>query len=306
MKKAFILLFPLLFSTYIFAQDTLETGAVPFQDLDREEATVTSAGGRCIPVRENLSEESLAYQAGEHFEFSIHYTWGIIDSDVGTATVDLDTVRVNGERAFLCKIFGKTIRWYDRLFKVREDFQSTFAVDGLRPLKFTRDTQEGKYIAKNNYTYVWDTDEPTIVADVYTPKSGQRTVNLDLDNCTFDLPALFFFARNMDFDAITPGIEYPMTFAIDDDVYDVYFIWKGRENLKVKGLGTMKTVKFAAKLVAGSVFTGDEDLSIWVTDDDNRVPVYFEAPILVGHASGRLCGYSGLKHEFTSMIKKKK
>ena len=94
-----------------------------------------------------------------------------------------------------------------------------------------------------------------------------------------------------------------MTFAIDDDVYNVYFILHGRETIKVKGLGTVNTIKFAAKLLEGEVFKGEEDMIIWVTDDENRLPVYFEAPLLVGKATGRMSGYAGLKHPFTSLVK---
>ena len=46
-------------------------------------------------------------------------------------------------------------------------------------------------------------------------------------------------------------------------------------------------------------------MMIWISDDDNRVPVYFEAPILVGTASGRMNGYSGLKYPFDALIDKK-
>lgn len=95
-----------------------------------------------------------------------------------------------------------------------------------------------------------------------------------------------------------------MTFAIDDDIYNVYFILHGRETRKIKGLGTVRTIKFAAKLLAGEVFTGEEDMMIWVTDDDNRIPVWFEAPIMVGTASGRLAEYSGLKYPFSSLTNK--
>ena len=123
---------------------------------------------------------------------------------------------------------------------------------------------------------------------------------------TFDIPSLFFYARNMDFDAVEPGRKYPMTFAIDDDVYNVYFILYGRETIKVKGIGTVKTIKFAAKLLEGEVFKGEEDMMIWVTDDENRLPVYFEAPLLVGFATGRLTGYDGLKYPFTSLVETKK
>lgn len=257
----------------------------------------------CIPVR-TVEEDELAFQAGEKLTFTMHYEWGAINSDVGTGTVVLDTVRYNGIKTFHCSVYGKTTRLYDLFFKVREDFDSWFACDGLRPMKFTRDTHEGHYVAKNTYIYDWNAVEPHIDADVYSSSSGQRNLELPLTSCTYDLPSLFFLARNMDIDNIVPGKKYPMTFAIDDDVYNVYFILYGRETIKVKGLGTVKTIKFAARLLAGEVFTGEEDMMIWVTDDDNRIPVCFEAPILVGTASGRLKSYSGLKHPFTSLIKK--
>lgn len=261
-------------------------------------------GTACVPVR-SVSEESLAFQHGEKMEFVLHYQWGTINTDVATATVELDSLTYNGEKAFRCSAYGKTSRMFDLFFKVREDFDSWFTRDGLKPLKFTRDTYEGGYEAKNTYHYIWDSAEPYIAADVYSSKRGMKAITLPLTPCTFDLPSLFFFARNMDFDVVEPGRRYPMTFAIDDDVYNVYFILHGRETRKIPGLGTVKTIKFAAKLLEGEVFKGEEDMLIWVSDDENRLPVYFEAPLLVGVASGRLSGYKGLKHPFDALVKTK-
>lgn len=262
-------------------------------------------GTACVPVR-SVSEESLAFQHGEKMEFVLHYQWGTINTDVATATVELDSLTYNGEKAFRCSAYGRTSRMFDLFFKVREDFDSWFTRDGLKPLKFTRDTYEGGYEARNTYHYIWDAAEPYIAADVYSSKRGMKAITLPLTPCTFDLPSLFFFARNMDFDVVEPGRRYPMTFAIDDDVYNVYFILHGRETRKIPGLGTVKTIKFAAKLLEGEVFKGEEDMLIWVSDDENRLPVYFEAPLLVGVASGRLSGYKGLKHPFDALVKTKK
>mgnify|MGYP003531944186 CR=1 FL=1 len=255
----------------------------------------------CVPIKD-IKKNEIAFDAGEKMEFTMHYEWGIIDSDIGTATVTLDTVQIDGQKAFLCSAQGKTTRLYDLFFKVREDFKSWFTVDGLKPLMFTRNTQEGKYIAKNTYVYDWNASQPHIVADVYSSSSGQRYLELPLTPCTYDLPALFFFARNIDLENIEIGKRYPMTFAIDDDIFNVYFIFHGPETIKVKGLGTVKTIRFTAKLLAGEVFTGEEDMMIWISDDENRVPVYFEAPILVGTASGRMKSWSGLKYPFTALI----
>lgn len=261
-------------------------------------------GTSCVPVK-TVKEEELAFQAGERMEFILHYKWGAINTDVGTATVALDSVDFNGHEAFRCSVYGKTKKFFDMFFKVREDFKSWFTRDGLRPLKFTRDTYEGGYEARNTYMYMWDAREPYIAADVYTSKLGQKSMELPLTECTFDLPALFFFARNMDIDNVEPGKRYPMTFAIDEESYNVYFILYGRETIKVKGLGTVNAIKFAAKLLEGEVFKGEEDMMIWISDDENRLPVYFEAPLLVGAAAGRMSGYSGLKHPFTSLVNTK-
>lgn len=262
-------------------------------------------GTSCVPVR-TVDEDGLAFQAGESMNFILHYRWGMINTDVGTATVSLDSLTFNGQEAFCCSVKGQTTRMFDRIFRVREDFRSWFTRDGLKPLKFTRDTYEGGYEARNTYLYEWDAAEPHIAADIYTSKRGQTSMELPLTPCTYDLPALFFFARNMDIDNVEPGRRYPMTFAIDDDVYNVYFILYGRETIKVKGLGTVRTIKFAAKLLEGEVFKGEEDMMIWISDDENRLPVYFEAPLLVGVAAGRMSACDGLKHPFESLITDKR
>lgn len=275
-----------------------------FMPLHAQEISVSDTAA-CVPVKA-VCYDSLAFCAGEKMYFTMHYKWGAINSDVGSATVELDTLTFNGQKAFRCVATGRTTKLFDLFFKVREDFRSWFSVDGLRPLKFTRDTHEGSYQARNTYVYDWSETDPHIIADVYSTSSGQRSLDIPLSKCTFDLPALFFYARNMDFDRVEEGKRYPMTFAIDDDVYNVYFIKYGRETIKVKGLGTVKTIKFAAKLLAGEVFNGEEDMMIWISDDENRIPVCFEAPILVGTASGRMYNFEGLKYPFTSLIEDKR
>jgi len=264
-----------------------------------------STGTACVPVR-TVSYDSLAFGPGEKMSFAVHYKWGMINSDVGAATVELDTLTFNGVRAFRCNAYGRTAKFYDMFFKVRESFQSWFSCDGLVPLKFTRDTKEGNYEARNTYIYDWSSSEPHIVADVYTSRLGEMSMQIPLTRCTYDLPALFYYSRNMDVDNIEPGKRYPMTFAIDDEVFNVYFILYGRETIKVKGLGTVRTIRFAAKLLAGEVFNGEEDMTIWISDDENRLPVYFEAPLVVGKATGRMTDCEGLKYPFTSLIEDKR
>ena len=125
----------------------------------------------CIPVK-SVSDADLAFAHGEEATFVLNYEWGLIDSDVGSATVRLDSVTFNGHKAYRCTMHGRTTRIYDYVFKVREEFQSCFTRDGIKPLRFYRHSQEGDYEAKNSYVYDWKSAEPTIRAELYTSKLG--------------------------------------------------------------------------------------------------------------------------------------
>ena len=280
--------------TVLQAHAQENTGSVQPSDSARTQTA-------CVPVM-STAEDSLVFQAGEELSFALQYTWGALNTDVGYATMKVDSLMMNGEEAFQVSVYGRTAKFFDWVFKVREDFRSCFTRDGIRPLTFTRDTYEGGYVAKNTYLYDWDSQDPVIRADVYSSKRGRKSLDLPLTPCTFDLPALFYFARNMDFDVVEPGRKYPMTFAIDDEIFNVYFILYGRETIKVKGIGEVRVIKFAARLLEGEVFKGEEDMVIYISDDMNRLPVYFEAPLLVGRATGRMTGWEGLKHPFSSIV----
>ncbi len=280
--------------------DTLVT-EIPSTEVPS--AARDSVRSGCIPVG-SLASGDLAFRGGEKLSFVMHYRWGMINSDVGRASITLTEDDWNGIPALHCEVSGQTTRLFDLFFKVREDFNSWFTRDGLRPLHFTRNSLEGSYRATNYYVY--DPGRSVIIAEAWSTSRGQRNVELPWDACTYDLPSLFFLARNMDFNAVTPEVRYPMTFAIDDEVFNVHFILYGPETIDVPGLGRVATVRFGARLLAGEVFKSETDMTLYISDDENRLPVYFEAPLLVGKASGRLVSWEGLAHPFTSLEKKRR
>ena len=133
----------------------------------------------CVPVM-STAEDSLVFQTGEKLEFALQYNFAGLHTDVGYAYVKLDSLTFNGEEAFVLSAYGQTVKFFDWVFKVREDFKSWFTRDGLKPLKFTRDTYEGGYVAKNTYLYDWTLADPMIHADVYSSKRGQRSMDIPL------------------------------------------------------------------------------------------------------------------------------
>ena len=251
---------------------------------------------KCLPV--NLAKDQLAFKGGEKLVFTIHYKFGLINADVAQATLRLDETVLNGQNCYHGSLKGKTQKIYESVFKLKEDFDCWFTKDGFKPVKFVRDCREGNYWCTNLYTYASD----HINAQINNSRKGEFTVELPKDECTYDIATMLFLIRNMDLSKLSAGGRYPMTYAIDHHIRDIYFRYFGVENKKIPGKGTIRCHKFGFEMPKGEAFDGESSLYAWITDDGNRIPIYFVAPLKIGQVRGRLYSADGLKHEFSSVV----
>jgi len=68
-------------------------------------------------------------------------------------------------------------------------------------------------------------------------------------------------------------------------------------------IGKFKCMRFVPVVQTGRYFKHEEDVSFWVTKDENRIPIQVKAKIPVGSIKMHLVGYYGLKNKLTSKVK---
>lgn len=253
----------------------------------------------CITIKD-IPEAKLAFDHGEKITMMGSYAVGLFNADVGEVTFSLArrTDPVHGDY-FQADGTMKTRPFFNTFFKVDDKYRSMFYAANLRPFYYMRDIHQGKYTIQNYYHYRPDYQIDTKIVR----KSGAITDTLMPGRiCTFDIVTLLYFVRCLDLGDMKPGDFFPISFAIDDDIYDIYVRFDGREVKKVKGLGSFKALKFSVQVVAGVVFTGKEELVMWVSDDRNRLPLSMESPVIVGRIAGRLSGYENLRYPLSSKV----
>jgi len=109
------------------------------------------------------------------------------------------------------------------------------------------------------------------------------------------MSAVYYF-RSVDFSKYRPGDKIPINMILDSETYNLYIRYLGKEEVKTRDKKKYKCIKVAIQLVEGTIFKGNEDAIIWVTDDENKVPVMVEAQILVGSVKAILNEAKGLKY----------
>ena len=263
--------------------------------------SASAQGTKCLPSRTDGVEP---FKAGEKIVFNISYNWHAVQTDVAKGTLTAKQETLNGEKVWHTSMSMQTAPFFDVFFKIREQFDSWFALKGVEPRKFYRDTKEGDYHAINDYVY--DRRAGVIHAKLEYWDKDKSQVDIPYGDCTYDVTALFYFARRMDFANMKTGSTQKISIAIDKDIFQVRLTYRGKENKWVRGVGTIAAHKVGISLNKGNVFEGNEDAILWFSDDDNRIPVAFMAPLKVGAMNGRLASYEGLAHDFTSLLSTKR
>lgn len=244
------------------------------------------------------AQEAVPYRNGENVTLSVMYKWGAVNTEVGMATLQVDSLNLKGEEAYHLICTAKTAPFFDLFYKIREDLQSWVRVSDQRPLQFTRNTMEGSYTATNLYDFDWE--QGVIHADINYGSKGPQHLEVPLAEGDCDLISLFYKMRNLGEAGYEKGAKTVIHFAIDDDVFDVTVTCRGEETIKVRKMGKMKALHLSCSVVQGALFAGDELVHLWVSADENRLPVAALVPLKVGNVQAWLTGYSGLKHEFSA------
>jgi hypothetical protein len=231
---------------------------------------------------------------GEWFKFRIHY--GIVNA--GYATLEVKEDVKNNKKVFHAIGRGYTTGMTKLFFKVDDDYESFFDKETGNPYQYIRKIDEGGY-KKNQEGFFNQTNDKILVKD-YKNKNEKT---FPVPNNVQDILSTFYYLRNhptIDKLKIGESISIDMFFDEETTKFKLKFI--GKEDLETK-FGTVSTMIFRPYVQAGRVFKEQESLTVWISDDDNKMPLRIKASLVVGSIKADLDGFKGLKYPFTVKVK---
>ncbi len=238
--------------------------------------------------------DSKAFGPGEVITYKAYYNWGFIWLHAGEVEFNVTSKKYEGRDVYHLYAYGTTYKSYDWIFKLREKYQAYIDPETQMPLWYERDVQEGSYKAFEDYKFDYENHQ----IHTYVQKRDNPGVEgtLPLTPCLFDVMSAVYYFRSVDFNKYKVGDKIPIDMILDSQAYHLYIRYLGKEEIKTRDKVKYNCIKFAIQLVEGTIFKGDEDAIIWVTDDKNKIPVMVEAQILVGSVKAILSDTKGLKH----------
>jgi hypothetical protein len=241
--------------------------------------------------KEICIQTNTAFNTGEKITYTIFYNVIGLYVNAGDAQFAVTPTTWEGTPALAFTATGNSNRRYDWIFKVRDKYESIVDTKTLLPYYFSRSINEGSF--HQNQTLTFNQKANNVIT-----QKGESFKSAD---CTFDVISAIYAARNLDFENLQVNEKVYLSFFLDNELFPSYFKYLGKEIVQTK-FGKFKAIKIAPLLVKGAVFEGGERMTIWVTDDENHIPIRIETPIIVGSIKVDMKSYEGLRHPLSSLI----
>lgn len=235
-----------------------------------------------------------AFQEGEWLKFRVYY--GIFNASY--ATLEVNNTNLNNKDVFHVIGRGKSTGLLHLFFKVDDNYETYIDKNSNLPYRFIRKIDEGGHTKDLQIDFNQELNR----AYVFDRKHNENKTFTTQEN-VHDMLSSFYYIRNsLNDNKLVAGQEFFMNMFFDNENHNFKLKFLGREVLDTK-FGKVATLKFRPYVMAGRIFKEEEALTLWITDDKNKMPIRIKAELTVGSLNADLEEFKGLKHPFLILIK---
>ena len=177
-------------------------------------------------------------------------------------------------------------------FPVEYDYQTYFYKRTVQPQLFIRKVNEGGYTMNREIFFIYDSTQAKVV-DHKRDTIKYFEIHEDIQ----DMVSALYHLRTKDLSDLEEGETISIDIFFDGEINNFQLKLIGRELLKTP-FGKINTLVFIPIVQVGRVFKENESVTLWVTDDKNKIPLKIKASILVGSLKAELFEYKGLSNSF--------
>ena len=110
-----------------------------------------------------------------------------------------------------------------------------------------------------------------------------------------DLVSGFYYLRTLNLKNLKPGDQLVIRGFFDKEIYNIKLIYEGTEKLETE-IGTKDTYIFSPQLPKNNLFRGEYPVKVWVTQDQNKIPVKIKANLFLGSINLDIKSAKGLRY----------
>lgn len=223
-----------------------------------------------------------SFQVGEKLTFDIKY--GIIGA--GQATLQVEEMEFRDQiPAYQIVSTARTNRFFDRIFRVRDEIESIIDRENYHSLRFTKRLHEGRYRQHRTHYYYPEQDSSLYLKYSFARREFDEEM-IEIPPDTQDILSAFYWFRTQE---AVPGDTLRVNVTTDGDNYVANILVHRTETIDTI-FGRKECLVIEPDLEGEAIFRQTGNILIWVTNDEHKIPVKLQSRVTFGHFTATLSG----------------
>lgn len=247
------------------------------------------------------------FKDGEKISYDVHYKWGLISMHAGRADFSVSETVYNNIPSYKFSVAGSSLKTFDKFYRIRDTLESIAGKNDLLPSYFKRVANEDSYWAQDEFHFIENSSKTVLNTDCRRRNDKRTLDTLSFNETVTDLVTAFYRIRNLDISSMKKNERVSFAIVYDDDgkSFNLNFKYLGKEEITVNGK-KYRCLKLQPLVIKGKIFKDDKALNVWISDDENKIPILIEAKIIVGTVKATLSKSENIRYPLTSIIETKK
>jgi len=235
--------------------------------------------------------------AGEKLTFTASYNMSGLMTDLVQVTMETKEVKTSKATLLRLRCKAQTYNKWDNFFKINDIYETYVNPKNLTPYLHKREINEGGYYKKMQYNFNRGLNS---AKSVKTKKRKDGTFwdekkDLTIGSKTNDIVTTIYYIRNLDIHKAPVGSSDNFTILFDNEETSMKITLLSKETISTK-IGKKECYKLAISLNNDVLSGSTNDNLLWLTADDNKIPVYAKFKVPVGNGELKIQSATGLKH----------
>jgi hypothetical protein len=239
------------------------------------------------------TKKNTSFIRGEQLEYKVSFLGITIGK--GITTVAAKSYNINSRPCFKIDAFGETsgISW---IYRVNDNWGAYIDTASFVTHVAYRKLRENNY--RKDELVDFDHVKRKARVKVMNKETGVFEVvnDYDIPDQATDLVGGFIQMRFFDFKKIKVGDTVAISGFFEDASYTLNIIYRGRETISTS-VGKIPCHLMVPIMPDNKLFNGENSISVWLSDDANKIPVKIQARMFIGHTGLELISFRGLRNQ---------
>ncbi|HWQ81104.1 MAG TPA: DUF3108 domain-containing protein [Ignavibacteria bacterium] len=239
-----------------------------------------------------------AFGLGERLDFEISY--GFLTAGNVVMEVAPNYITINGRNCYDISLRVNSAASFEWVYKISDMYKCYLDAEGLFPWKFEQYIREGDYTKD----FVAIFDHENLKVNTSTTVRGEKKPDGEyaIKKYVLDVISAFYFARTQNIASMNKGDEFTMNSFYNDASYDLTVKILDRDNADVSA-GEFRSVIVQPLVKEGVLIKKAENIAVWISDDDRKIPVKVQLDVIIGSVKAELTSYKNLSGPLNSKVK---